>query len=26
LSFLLLAGAVYGSKKVYDTTKKEKAE
>lgn len=26
LSFLLLAGAVYGGKKIYDTTKKEKAE
>lgn len=26
LSFLLLAGAVYGGKKIYDTSKKEKAE
>lgn len=26
LSFLLLAGAVYGGKKIYDTSKKEKAD
>jgi hypothetical protein len=26
LSFLLLAGAAYGGKKIYDTAKKEKAD